>query len=191
MGNVIVFDTETNGLPKNYKADMRQVDNWPRVVQLAWAMYGIDGDLLKKEQYLIKPEGWVIPDEASKVHGITQEQAELNGIAMQNALLLFVADYVQCNTMVAHNIDFDYKVLGAEMIRNKVSVARRITRQVCTMNASTNLCAIPGNYGYKWPKLEELHNHLFGEGFDGAHEALVDVLACGKCFFELKKLGIV
>lgn len=61
----------------------------------------------------------------------------------------------------------------------------------CTMQASTNLCKIPGPYGFKYPTLQELHKHLFEVGFDGAHDAMVDVLACAKCFFELERMGSI
>jgi DNA polymerase III epsilon subunit-like protein len=59
------------------------------------------------------------------------------------------------------------------------------------MQESTAFCKIPGPYGYKWPKLMELHQKLFNEGFDGAHDAMNDVLACGRSFFELQRLGVI
>lgn len=69
--------------------------------------------------------------------------------------------------------------------------AGRKNRQICTMNESTDLCKIPGPYGYKWPKLEELHKHLFGKTFDNAHDALADVRATARCLFELRRRGMV
>lgn len=189
---IIVFDTETNGLPKNWKATMADVDNWPRIVQLAWAVFNEEGKQVRGQQHIIRPDGWAIPEEAAAVHGITQERAEKDGVSLDSALLLFIADYVDCHTLVAHNIDFDYRVVGAELIRTGIKAGRRIGKQVCTMQSSTDLCAIPGSYGkYKWPKLTELHETLFGESFDGAHEAMVDVLACGRCYFELVRRGII
>jgi hypothetical protein len=59
------------------------------------------------------------------------------------------------------------------------------------MQASTEYCALPGNYGTKWPKLQELHSKLFGSPFEGGHDALVDVRACAKCYFELRKLEVM
>ncbi len=189
---IIVFDTETNGLPKNWKAPMTDIENWPRVVQLAWAVFNEEGKQVRGQQHIIKPDGWTIPEDVALIHGVSQERAEKEGIPLNTALLLFIADYVDCHTLVAHNIDFDYRVVGAELLRTGVKAARRIEKQVCTMRSSTDLCAIPGNYGkYKWPKLTELHETLFGESFDGAHEAMVDVLACGRCYFELVNRGII
>ena len=59
------------------------------------------------------------------------------------------------------------------------------------MQASTNYCGLPGKYGYKWPNLMELHKKLFGHGFEEAHNAAADINATSKCFWELKKLGVI
>ena len=59
------------------------------------------------------------------------------------------------------------------------------------MQGSTDFCAIVGNYGYKWPKLQELHKELFGYPFEGDHDALVDVRACVRCYFELRKREVM
>ncbi len=57
------------------------------------------------------------------------------------------------------------------------------------MERTTNFCAIDGPYGYKWPKLSELHFKLFNTGFEEAHNAAVDIKATAKCFWELKRLN--
>ena len=59
----LVFDTETTGLPKKYDAQISEVDNWPRVIQLAWAFYGADRKLIDSRVDLIKPDGWLMPKE--------------------------------------------------------------------------------------------------------------------------------
>jgi hypothetical protein len=59
------------------------------------------------------------------------------------------------------------------------------------MESSTNYCRIPGPYGYKWPKLSELHFKLFGEYFEEAHNASVDVRATFRCFWEMRKRGLL
>lgn len=189
---ILVFDTETNGKPINYKAAKNDTSNWPRVVQLAWAVFTHEGALVRGRQQIIKPDGWSIPDEVVAIHGISEQKANADGVPMLIAIRDFVADYESCDTLVAHNIGFDYPVLGCEMIRYQIRPKNKIERHVCTMNASTDFCKLPGGYGkYKWPKLMEVHQLLFKEGFDGAHDAMNDVLACGRVFFELRRLGII
>lgn len=81
------------------------------------------------------------------------------------------------------------KIVGAEFLRNGMPNRISGKRKICTMESATNFCAINGRYGYKWPKLSELHYKLFKTGFEEAHNAAVDITATAKCFWELKRLG--
>lgn len=56
----IIFDTETTGLPRDYNAPMSDVDNWPRLVQIAWQLHDAKGKLLSNHNYIIRPEGFTI-----------------------------------------------------------------------------------------------------------------------------------
>ena len=67
----LIFDTETTGLPKKDQAPISDVDNWPRVVQIAWQFHDESGKLLENHNLLIKPDGFEIPYSAEKVHGIS------------------------------------------------------------------------------------------------------------------------
>ncbi len=92
---------------------------------------------------------------------------------------------------MAHNMSFDEKIVGAEFLRKNMTNSVAKKRRICTMVSSTNFCAIDGPYGYKWPKLSELHYKLFRTGFNEAHNAAVDITATAKCFWELKSRGII
>lgn len=190
----LFFDTETNGLPKDWKAPASDVDNWPRIVQLAWAQYDEQGNEISCRADIIKPEGFKLEKVASEVHGITDEIAE-KGYSLTGALFEFFSRLENSKMLVAHNIRFDRKIVKSEMIRNNMPYVSLLDKDkikmTCTMFASTAHCAIPGPHGNKWPKLDELYQKLFNEGFEGAHDALVDVRACARCFFELKRLGVI
>ena len=191
---IIVFDTETSGLPKNWSAPTSDGDAWPRMVQLAWQLYSDDGRKLAEHNYIIKPDGYTIPDEVAKIHGITTERAEKEGVPLGFALKVFSSNLFYASPLVAHNVSFDEKIVGAELMREGMEMEHAelfATDRVCTMHGATKYCGIQGPRGLKWPKLIELHTKLFGEGFEGAHDALVDVQALAKCYFELKKLGII
>jgi DNA polymerase-3 subunit alpha len=71
----LIFDTETTGLPKNYKAPVSDSDNWPRMVQLAWQLHDVDGKLITAKNFIVKPNGFDIPIGVSNIHGITTERA--------------------------------------------------------------------------------------------------------------------
>lgn len=188
---ILFFDTETNGLPKNWRAPMRDLDNWPRIIQLAYILYEDDGTIVEEYCELIKPDGWEIPKEDFWIeNGYSTEKNQAEGVHLIQALAKFLLAYERANLLVAHNISFDFNIVGAELLRNELSASKRLPK-FCTMKSTTSLCKLPGPYGFKWPKLMELHKHLFGEGFDDAHDALEDVRATGRCFFELKAKELI
>lgn len=196
MRNFLFFDTETTGLPKQYKAPMEDVNNWPRIIQLAFLVANENGEELYRYKELIKPDGWEIPKEKFWIdNGYSTEENIEKGVPIFESLRLFQAALKRSQIKVAHNIAFDNPIVGAEMIRAGVTHELfKYKRGICTMSTSTQYCQLPkpnGGWGYKWPKLEELHQKLFNCGFDGAHDAMADVTATKDCFFELVKLGLI
>lgn len=200
----LFFDTETTGVPKNYKASYQDVDNWPRITQLAWSLYGEKGNLIMQSQNLIKPDGWKIPsvEELTRQgnknpnffveNNMSTERCERDGRPIAIELKLFVAVMNQAKFLIAHNINFDKAVLGAEMHRLGIVSDKKLTK-FCTMMSTTQVCRIPNanGKGWKWPKLTELHFWLFKTDFEGAHDASFDVAATAKCFFELLKRNLI
>ncbi len=190
----LIFDTETTGLPKNKQAPLSDFDNWPRLVQMAWQLHGHSGKLLANENHIVKPDGFTIPFNAEKIHGISTQQALKEGKPLAEILDLFTRDIESTELIVGHNIlDFDLKIVGSEYLRlgkqNPISHIRAIDTQL----ESTEYCALPGGRGgqFKWPTLLELYTKLFGEGFADAHDAAYDVLATARCFFGLIKEGVL
>jgi DNA polymerase III epsilon subunit-like protein len=186
----LFFDTETTGLPRNYQAPLDDFLNWPRLVQIAWSLYDADGHHWESQNYIIKPDGFVIPEEAAKIHRITQERAQKEGQPLRGALEHFLRDVKSARYLVAHNIDFDEKIVGSELLRAKLDNPVAVADKICTMKSSVQFCRIPSDRGgYKWPNLTELYQCLFQTGFPEAHDAAWDVRACAECFFALKRKG--
>jgi DNA polymerase III subunit epsilon len=185
----LFFDTETTGLPKNWKSPVTDLNNWPRMVQLAYLLYDKHGNKIFEGDYIIKPEGFIIPSDASRVHRITTERAIKEGLSLLKVLSVFQSLVDQAEYLVAHNMSFDEKIIGAELLRSKMPNSIEDKSKICTMRNTTNFCAIDGPYGYKWPKLSELHYKLFKTNFEESHNAAVDINATAKCFWELRKLG--
>ncbi len=185
----LFFDTETTGLPRNWKAPVTDVNNWPRMVQLAYLTYDNNGRLMSSGDFIIKPNGFTIPLEASKVHGITTERALREGQPLNYVLQEFGLLASEASYLVAHNMSFDEKIVGAELIRSDMPAILASKKKICTKESTTNFCAIDGPYGYKWPKLSELYYKLFRTHFEEAHNAAADIQATAKCFWELKRIG--
>jgi len=189
----IIFDTETTGLPRNYDAPITDLDNWPRLVQLAWQLHDEKGKLLSNKSFIVKPEGFTIPYNAEKVHGISTERALKEGHDLVEVLRAFQQDVAKSHYLVGHNIDFDIKVSGAEFLRKQEPSDLLERKSLDTKDLSTDFCAIAGGKGgkFKWPTLTELHHKLFGIGFEDAHDAAYDVSATAKCFFGLIKQRVL
>ena len=187
----LFFDTETTGLPRNYKAPVTDLNNWPRMIQIAWILCDKDGNRIESDDYIIRPENFEIPGNASRVHGITTERAINEGEDLEGVLIKFNDLVERSDYIVAHNISFDEKIVGAELLRKGIRSSFNKKRKLCTMHSSTDFCRLPGPYGYKWPKLSELHIKLFGKDFEEAHDASVDINAAEKCFWEMRKIGLI
>lgn len=187
----LFFDTETTGLPRSWQAPVTALDNWPRMVQLAYLAYDRDGGLIASCDTLIKPQGFTIPADSARIHGITTERALREGRELAGVLREFKTLADSSRYLVAHNMSFDEKIVGAELLRSGMQDIPPTARKICTMHGTTEFCAIPGSRGYKWPKLAELHQKLFGAEFEGAHNAASDIAATAKCFWELKQQGII
>lgn len=173
-------DTETTGIKPT-----------DRVVSVCWMVFGPGGERLRAEYRVIRPEGFKIPIEASRIHGITTDQAMREGAPLRDVLHRLNGDVVGFAPalLIGHNIAFDRPILLNEFSR--VGLPERLSplRTFCTMRSTTDLCRIPNarGWGYKWPNLDELHRYLFSQGMTGAHNAEADVETCAKCFFELKR----
>ena len=186
----IFFDTETTGVPKNYKAPSTDTDNWPRLVQLGWILADGPDVVVHTGNLIIRPDGFEIPEEAANVHGIHTADALEKGIPLADAINQFIEDLNQADLIVGHNVGFDLKIVGAEMVRLGIGDMMESKPHFDTMQASTSYCAIPGKFGYKWPKLMELHQKLFECGFEDAHDAMADITATARCFWEMMKRGL-
>jgi DNA polymerase III epsilon subunit-like protein len=191
----LFFDTETTGLPKSRDARNHDVDNWPRLVQLAWLLTGVDGSMIVRNRIVI-PWGFQIPPAATEIHGITNAIAEEDGISIKESMVEFMVAVEMAELLIGHGVYFDKSVVGAELIRLGMESAYEIFKKVKrfdTMQKSTKICKLPhknGRKGYKWPTLQELHKHLFLTDFESAHDAYADVQATVRCYHELIGKGV-
>lgn len=188
----LIFDTETTGLPKNWDAPITDTDNWPRCIQIAWQLHDRMGNLIEHQDYLVKPDGFNIPYDAERIHGISTELAEKEGATLREVLEKFNTALGQAQFVVGQNIKFDLNIMGSEFYREGIEtpLATLPVLDTCT-EVTAELLQIPGGRGgrYKLPTLTELHQYLFDTPFAEAHNATADVEATTRCFLELIKRG--
>ncbi len=191
---VLVFDTETTGLPKGKNPSIYKTELWPHIIQLSYIVYCSDeNNLLTVEDDYIKISDDVIIEEGSQaIHKISREKLNKKGISIDESLQKFNSWSEKCDLLVGHNVSFDKRMVMVEGIRNKIRM--NIQDTYCTMKQSTEICKIErefpdGTKYFKYPSLSELYEHLFNHIPKNTHNALIDILICMRCFckIELKK----
>jgi DNA polymerase III epsilon subunit-like protein len=180
---LVFLDTETTGLPKYRNASALQAPyNWPDIVSVAWIVYD-KGQLISSSYALIKPQGWVIGPESTKIHGITQAYANEHGSNMGFILNNLANDLKEANVVIGHNLEFDRNVLfnAYKWQLNLNPLHFWPAREICTMLKATDELKIPSKFPttyrpYKPPSLLELYEATFpGRTIEGQHNAEKDV----------------
>lgn len=205
-GKYLVFDLETTGLPINRNARPDNYENWPYIVQIAWLLFDDQGKLIEDKDYILKQD-IDIPEEATKIHGITNKIAIEKGIQPEIAYSQFIDALKKSNFLISHNIAFDMPIIQCEFLRCGLNKQFLNIDTICTMETGKNFCRLRGYSGeYKYPTLTELFKKCFFQNAgnvslvsaymtDGSlstlHRANVDVAITAKCFFKLKELNII
>ena len=192
---VIVFDTETTGLPTERNPSITQPWKWPHIVQISFILYDTETrELLACQDHIIRVgDDVVISKRSQEIHGITPSRCKRRGIDIKIALEDFNEHLRQADVVVAHNVSFDKRMVMVESIRNKMAqhftIDGRRQPEFCTMKRSTELCKIEvtsknGDKYFKYPTLTELHEELFGTIPNGVHDSMADVLICLRCYSQ-------
>lgn len=188
---ILFFDCETTGLPDDWEAPIEDLQNWPRLVQLAFELQSEDGKVIESYNYVVRPDGFNIPESATQIHKISNSFALENGVRLNKVISDFIASIKKAKYLVGHNLNYDIKIISAEFLRCDMDVSVLEKKEICTMNSSIDFCAIAGKGGFKWPKLSELYFKLFKKEFTDQHNALNDLSATIKCFWALKDKKII
>lgn len=200
---VTVFDTETNGLPPSYNLEYENLNDWPHILQLSYIVYDIEDDkFLQFQDVIAKVNDKVsISPECTKIHGIDREMVLKKGVDLKPHIQDFLQWCEKSELIIGHNVEFDYKMISAEMMRwsqdgnkyfdEELKKFKYLKTFFCTMKSTVNLCNIKtkskqGHTYTKYPTLSELHCKLFSRSPKNTHNALNDVLLCFRCFYKLK-----
>lgn len=184
MTKIIFLDTETTGLPQDRsKSALDGNGNWPDMVSICWIVYN-GRDRERKEVRIIRPNGFMIPHESVKIHGISQAMAERDGFDLKEVLTSFIYDVKDAHIVIAHNMEFDRNVIF-HAFKWRLGIDPLLfwphAAEFCSMKESTDELRIPskkrGVKGYKSPSLMELYVNQFGRMFKGVHTADGDVEA--------------
>tara|TARA_Y100001949_G_C15960028_1_gene318795 strand:+ start:725 stop:1324 length:600 start_codon:yes stop_codon:yes gene_type:complete len=192
MNTVIFYDTETTGLP--IWKEPSESENQPHIVQLGAILADADSrEVIQRLDVIIKPEGWVIPEEATETHGITNELATTVGVSEADAVALFLQ--MQHGALrVAHNKTFDHRIVRiatkrfSDFSKETEEAWALKERHDCTMAMSKPILELPprGRFGFKAPKLTEAYEFFTGKQLENAHTAMADAEACMAVYWGVK-----
>ena len=183
----LFIDTETTGLPKENNLSPMEINKWPRLVSVAYILCD-EREVIEKHYFIIKPKGFIIPPESTKIHGITTAEAISKGCVISDVLESIKLVIDNSTFIVGHNVTFDINILNAEFYRYNKTLPLSLKPYYCTMRLSKDICGLPNN---KYPTLEELYNILKGESIENAHNAMADTEAAMECFWLLYDSGII
>ncbi|MGL4640560.1 MAG: 3'-5' exonuclease [Shewanella sp.] len=191
---LLFWDTETSGLP-DFRAPS-DAPQQPHLVQLACLLCEDNGDVKERWQTLVQPgAGASMHPKAFEAHGISLERARDEGIDAAVAVDAMMDMAGRATAMVGHNISFDVRIMRITTTRtHRFKWEPRIPTQ-CTMRMATPIINLPptpksvaaGFNKPKAPNLGECVRFFFDEELDGAHDALVDVDACKRVYFEIQE----
>lgn len=192
---LLFIDTETTGLP--LVRDVKAIDKkgiWPDIVSIAWVVCTETGEVCKKAYSLIRPDGWKIPADSIKIHGITMEYAMEHGRPLADVLAELRADLATVDMVVAHNMEFDKNVIFNAYKWRLGQEPPSMSKEICTMAKSQTELKIPNPYPkygpYKSPKLSELYKDTFGVEPAGQHNSQSDVEALCKIYWRRWSSGL-
>lgn len=183
----LVIDTETSGIPKNWRLPYSDDKNWPHIVQIAWIVYDENFTEVKRENHYLKDDNFSISKTSIEIHKITHEFLQVNGEDKQDVLLKFIADLSKFQPLIiGHFIEFDFHILNAEFFRIGRKDVLQNSSFFCTMKASTPYVKNPS---INQLKLNQFYESLFNEEPKGFHNALDDTINTAKIFFHLITLN--
>lgn len=179
MNTVLFYDTETTGIPdwKTPSDDPAQ----PHLVQLAAVLCDADTcEIIQSIDLIIKPDGWIIPEEVTAIHGISTEKAFEVGVSEKFAVEALLQIRAGADR-VAYNKTFDQQIIRIAMMRyfDEATTEAWAAKEDhhCAMRMAQK--AIGG----KQVKLEVAYEHFTGNVLEKAHTAMADTLACMKVYF--------
>lgn len=188
----LFYDCETSGL---WKEELDWDDpSQPRLLQLGLHFYDAKWNRTGHFVSMIRPDGWSIEPGAEEHHGISEARASRHGVPLVAALTVLQAFSANARRIIAHHNEFDRRVIRAELRRcgsDGLWWQKKAPLFFCTMEASTPVCQLPGQFGFKFPSLEEAHRHFYpAQEYTTKHEADSDTGACADVFRGLQALGL-
>ena len=196
---LLVFDTETSGLPEERGQSLYATHKWPYIMQLSYLFYdSSNNEIIQLYDSLVRLDNTIVISENSiAIHNITQEMCTNSGQPIKDVITSFINALMSADVIIGHNIQFDINMIRVECIRNNIKFnfnTNKENKQIthyCTMKKGKNITHIEstslnGDKYIKYPKLIELYKYYFNEEVNGLHNSLTDILVCFRCYYKIE-----
>ena len=186
----LIIDTETSGLPINFSAPISELNNWPKILWLGYVLLSENFEIIREGNFYINPNE-NIPNNVTKITNISNEIAKKYGNSISEVLNILKIVSKKAKYLIGHNLEYDYKVISAEIIRNDLRFSLNRKKRICLMKTSKDYVKVKNLNGEIInPKLSELFEKLFSKKFD-MKNSFDDIYCAHQCFIKLKEIKII
>lgn len=186
----LIIDTETSGLPRDFSAPISDIENWPKILWLGYVLLDENLEKIREGNYFIS-QNEKIPQNVTRITNISNEVVEKYGNSILEILNIFKEISKKTKYLIGHNLEFDYKVIGAEIERNGFQFSLKRKKKICLMKASKSYVNIKdSNDKLTNPKLSELYEKLFSKKYE-MKNSFDDIDYARKCFIKLREKMII
>lgn len=185
----LFYDCETTGfidqrLPVEHHLQ-------PHLVQLGLILTTDSEMEVASADLTVRPEGYQIPEQASKVHGITTEIAREIGVPFATVMSVFLQLRANASEVVTFNRSYDDFIIRASIHRTgRVPSHPGPTKNTCCMALVTPIMKMAQTekmkgtpWAHKNPKLEEAYSFFMKRPMVNAHNAIWDARATKEIYF--------
>jgi len=167
----------------NYKKN--ELYNEARIIQFGWIYledfdyeYEITPENISIQ--IVKPEGFIIPEETIKIHKITNEIANEKGKNIKKILKKFIDIFNNVEYIIGYNIYFDINILLNELYKlkmeNSIKKIKNLIKDKKILCIGELACQYKG-YKTGMPKQTKIYAELIGKDLENAHDAKYNI--CG------------
>lgn len=175
----LFINIKGNGLPIT-GAWHTNSEDWPNIIQIGWVLFEEDGTEITRSERIIKPEGFTISRSAELLHGISHQEALINGVCIRSVIKELELITSKTLYIGGHDVKFIKGMVVSETIRNHLHPIFNGKQYICTANG------VLKNEKYKDLKLSQLYKKL-GYRFDETQSALTNAIASGEFYWTIKK----
>jgi len=180
----LAYKAETTGFP-DWKG-RSNLPHQPHIVRLVAKLINLETrEIVASMDEIVKPDGWTIPDVVIKVHGITNQHANENGISEKDALEQFLNLWYEAEVAIAHGKAFQSRIIRIATSRYGKEATQEAWKNGASYCTSTNAKKM----GSDSARIDDAYVSLIGKVLKNKQDTMTSVNACAEIFFKIHDLS--